>query len=130
LFTLCVNEFGIKYIGREHTNHLTKIVKEHYKCSIDWDRKSYLGMNMDWDYNGRKVNVSMLDYLPKALVRFQHQAPRKPQHQPHPHVKPNYGAKVQYMEDMDTLALLPKEDKKFIQEVIGTFLYYLYVMCR
>jgi hypothetical protein len=29
------------------------------------------------------------------------------------------------MEDMDTLALLPnKEDKKFIQEVIGTSLYY------
>jgi hypothetical protein len=27
------------------------------------------------------------------------------------------------MEDTDTSALLPKEDKKFIQEVIGTFLY-------
>jgi hypothetical protein len=31
---------------------------------------------------------------------------------------------VQYTEDTDTLALLPKEDKKFIQEVISTFLYY------
>jgi hypothetical protein len=28
------------------------------------------------------------------------------------------------MEDTNTLALLPKEDKKFIQEIIGTFLYY------
>jgi hypothetical protein len=36
----------------------------------------------------------------------------------------HYGAMAQYIEDMDTLALLPKEDKKFIQEVIGTFLYY------
>jgi hypothetical protein len=32
---------------------------------------------------------------------------------------------VQYTEDTDTSALLPKEDKKFIQEVIGTFLYYV-----
>ena len=79
-------------------------------------------MNMDWDYDGCKVHVSMLNYIPKALTHFQYQASSKPQHQPYPHVKPNYGAKAQYMEDTDTSALLPKEDKKFIQEVIGTFL--------
>jgi hypothetical protein len=37
LFTLCVDNFGLKYVGGEHTNHLAKILKEHYKCSIDWD---------------------------------------------------------------------------------------------
>jgi hypothetical protein len=66
----------------------------------------------------------MLDYVPEALTRFQHQALSKPQHQPYPHIKPNYRAMVQYTEDMDTSALLPKEDKKIIQEVIGIFLYY------
>jgi hypothetical protein len=71
-----------------------------------------------------QVHVSMLDYVPKALVHFQHRAPSKPQHQSCPHVKPKYRAKAQYTEDMDTSALLPKENKKFIQEVIGTFLYY------
>jgi hypothetical protein len=29
-------------------------------------------MNMDWDYDGLRVHISMLDYLPKALARFQH----------------------------------------------------------
>jgi hypothetical protein len=72
LFTLCVNNFGIKYIGREHANHLAKIFKEDYECSIDWDGNRYLGMNMDWDYNGHKVHVSMLDYVPEALTHFQH----------------------------------------------------------
>jgi hypothetical protein len=81
-------------------------------------------MPMDWDYNGHKVHVSMLDYVPKALMRFQHQAPNKPQHQLYPHIKPNNGVKAQYTEDMDTSALLPSKDKKFIQEIIGTFLYY------
>jgi hypothetical protein len=57
-------------------------------------------------------------------MHFQHRVPSKPQHQPYTHTKPNYGAKAQYTEDTDTLALLPKEDKKFIQENIGTFLYY------
>jgi hypothetical protein len=37
LITLCVDNFGIKYIGWEHTNHLAKILQEHYKCFIDWD---------------------------------------------------------------------------------------------
>jgi hypothetical protein len=59
-------------------------------------------MNMDWDYNNRKVHVSMLHYISEALMHFQHQAPSKPQHQPYPHIKPNYGAKVQCTEDMDT----------------------------
>jgi hypothetical protein len=80
-------------------------------------------MNMDWDYNGRRVHTTMLDYLPKALVHFQHQAPNKLQHQPYPHVKPDYRAKAQYADDTDMSTLLPKEATKFIQEVIGTFLY-------
>jgi hypothetical protein len=111
LFTLCVNNFGIKYVGQEHTIHFAKILKEHYKCYIDWDRNQYLGMNINWDYNGRKVCVSMLNHVPKALTHFQNQAPSKPQHQPYPHVKPNYGAKVQCTEDMDTSALLPKKTR-------------------
>ncbi len=36
------------------------------------DGNQYLGMNMDWDYNGHKVHVSMLNYIPKALTHFQH----------------------------------------------------------
>ncbi len=80
---------------------------------------------MDWDYDGHKLHILMLNYVPEALTCFQHQEPSKPQHQPYPHVKPNYRAKAQYTEDTDTSALLPKEDKKFIQEVISTFFYYV-----
>ncbi len=31
----------------------------------DWDRKRYLGMNIDRDSNGRRVHVLMLDYVPR-----------------------------------------------------------------
>jgi hypothetical protein len=81
-------------------------------------------MNLDWDYTGRAVHVSMLDYVPEALARFQHKPPRTPQHQPYPHIKPTYGATAQYTKDVDTTPLLDKEGKKYIQEVIATFLYY------
>ncbi len=72
---------------------------------------------LHWHEHGlglRRPQGPRLDdaYVPEALMQFQHQAPNKPQHQPYPHVKPNYVAKAQYAEDMDTLTLLPKEDKK------------------
>jgi hypothetical protein len=58
-FTLCFNNFGVKYIGREHPKHLIEVLNMHYKCSQDWDGKKYLGMDIDWDSKQRKIHVSM-----------------------------------------------------------------------
>ena len=66
----------------------------------------------------------MPNYIPEALTRFHHSKPRTPQDQPHPHMPPKYGAKQQFTEADDDSALLDKHDKKFIQEVVGTLLYY------
>jgi hypothetical protein len=123
-FTLCIDDFGIKYIGRENVKHLSSILKEHYKCSQDWSGARYLGINIYWDYINKNVHVSMLNYVPEALIRFQQAPPAKPQHQPYPHVKPRCSATKQYAETIDTTPPLSKEDKKFVQDVVGTFLYY------
>lgn len=45
------------------------------------------------------------------------------QDSPHPHIPPNYGAKVQYAAPTHNSPLLDKEGKKFIQHVNGKFLY-------
>ena len=66
----------------------------------------------------------MLSYVRDALKHFNHTAPQKPQDQPFPHVKPNYGAKAQYSSEDDTSTPLSKDKKRFVQEVVGTFLYY------
>jgi hypothetical protein len=76
-FTLCIEDFGIKYVGCEHVEHLSSILSEHYKCSQDRDSARYLGMNIGWDYINKNVHVSMLDYVPEALIRFQHAPPAK-----------------------------------------------------
>ena len=81
-------------------------------------------MDINWDYNNRKVHLSKLAYVTDTLTRFRHNQPRKPQHQPHPHINPTYGAKAQYAEDSDVSPTLTKEDKKCVQEVKDTFLYY------
>jgi hypothetical protein len=72
-FTLVVDDFGVKYVGKEHTMHLINILKEHYEISEDWLGSKYIGINFDWDYENRRVHLSMPGYIEKALKRFWHQ---------------------------------------------------------
>jgi hypothetical protein len=123
-FTLVVDDFGVKYVGKEHAMHLISILKEHYEISEDWTGSKYIGITFDWDYHNRRVHLSMPGYISKALQQFGHERPRRLQHSPHPHVAPTYGAKAQYVEPDTPSTPLDKEGQKFIQAVTGTLLYY------
>ncbi len=116
-FSLVVNDFGVKYVGKENAQHLLDTVRHYYKCSCDWEGEQYCGLTLKWDYEGKKVHVLMPGYVTKALTRFQHPQPVKSQDQPYLHTKPNYGAKTQHAMAEDTTPPLNKEGKKFIQEV-------------
>ena len=38
-FSLVVDDFGVKYVGKEHSDHLIKTLEHHYdKISVDWER--------------------------------------------------------------------------------------------
>ena len=124
-FILCVDDFRVKYVGKQHAAHLISILEEHYTISQDYNGARYFGMDIDWEYTNRELHLSMLSYVQDALTRFRHAHTRKFQDQPYPHVKPTYGAKAQYATDADPSPLLTPSQKKFVQEVTGTFLYYV-----
>ena len=56
--------------------------------------------------------------------RFQHVTPVKPENQPYLHTEPAYGTKIQYAKTEDTARKLDKKEKRFIQQVVGTFSFY------
>ena len=122
-FSLIVDDFGVKYVGKEHADHLISVLNEHYTISTDWEGAKYSGITLDWDYAKRQVHLSMPGYCKEALTRFAHKL-RKANDQPHRHTIPAFGAKVQYAPAKDNSPPLSKEDTKFIQQVTGTFLYY------
>ena len=62
-FTLVVDDFGIKYIGKEHADHLLAALQEHYTLDIDWAGKLYCSITLDWDYENGMVNISMPGYI-------------------------------------------------------------------
>eukprot|EP00804_Cyclotella_cryptica_P030011 CCRYP_013454-RA/>CCRYP_013454-RA protein AED:0.36 eAED:0.39 QI:0/0/0/1/0/0/4/0/743 len=123
-FALCVDDFGVKYVGKEHADHLIQTLRGHYEISMDWNGQRYIGLTLHWDYRNRLVRLSMPGYCEKAGQRFQHSKPNKPQHQPYPSAPRTYGTKQQLCASADTSPALGKQQKTFIQEVIGVFLYY------
>jgi hypothetical protein len=123
-FTLCVDDFGVKYIGTEHAKHLLQTINAHYNTSHDWQGERYLGLTISWNYPQQLVHLSMPNYCNKAIQRFHHTKPHRPQDQPYPHSPRIYGLQSQLVADTDTSPPLNKQDKTFVQEVIGVLLYY------
>jgi hypothetical protein len=122
-FSLVVDDFGVKYVGKENAQHLLNTIRKYYKCLCDWEGEQYCRLTIKWDYAGCTVQLSMPTYVQKALKCFQHPPPRIQQDQPHPHVKKKYGAKEQFAKPLDDTPILDKPGKKFIQEVTGVFLF-------
>ena len=123
-FCLVVDDFGIKYVGRQHADHLIHALEQLYKCSTDWTGSLYCGLTIDWNYQDKYVDISMPKYVAAALHKFQHPAPARPEDAPHAWNQPNYGAKHQYAAAPDTSERLPQTDITRIQQILGTFLYY------
>ena len=123
-FTLVVDDFMVKYTKKADAEHLMNALKENYSVSEDWTGTKYCGIQLEWDYINRTCDLSMPGYIERAIQRFQHAPPTRPQHAPHAWQKPNYGAKTQYAETEDTTAPLDAAGTKRVQEVLGTLLFY------
>jgi hypothetical protein len=65
----------------------------------------------------------MPGYVSNVLSKFQHDAPKNPQHTPPRYVTPVYGAKTQYATKDETPPLTAKQCLT-IQKVTGSVLYY------
>ena len=49
-FCLVVDDFGVKYVGKQHADHLAKILKKYQNITKDWEGKKYAGIDLKWDY--------------------------------------------------------------------------------
>ena len=100
-FTLVVDDFGIKYVGKEHAHHLLNVLKEFYEKEEDWTGSLYCGITLDWHYDQQYVDISMVNHVLKQLEKYKQPPPKKPQHCPF-EPKP-----IQYGKQSDTI---PQEE--------------------
>jgi hypothetical protein len=123
-FTLVVDDFAVKYVNKEDTEYFINAIKKYYPMTVDRDATKYIGLTIEWDYINQKAHIHMPGYLKTALIRFKHKTPDKIQNSPHPHVIPQYEAKIQYTKDNNGPPPLSKEETEYIQAVTGALLYY------
>jgi hypothetical protein len=122
-FSLVVDDFAVKYVVKQHTDHLRNALLKTYELTTDWAATVYSGMTLKWDYKNRTCDISMPGYVSNVPSKFQHDAPKHPQHTPSRYVTPVYGAKNQYATKDETPPLTAKQCLT-IQKVTGSVLYY------
>jgi hypothetical protein len=121
-FCLVVDDFGVKYTGKEHAQHLIDTLSANYEITTDWTGDTYVDMHLNWDYDTPKVEWSMPGYITKALQRFEHTPPSKPQYAPYAARPIAYGPKIQYAAKPDTTQTIAPDRVKRLQQIV--FLYY------
>jgi hypothetical protein len=81
-FILVVDDLAVKYVGKQHAEHLRDALLRTYELTTDWMATVSSGMTLEWDYEKRTCNISMSGYVSMVLSKFQHDAPKHPQHTP------------------------------------------------
>ena len=75
-----VDDFGVKYIGKENLEHLLSALKEFYEVTVDYEVSLYCGVTLAWNYDQNYVDISMPGYVKKQLIKYKHPTPTKPVH--------------------------------------------------
>jgi hypothetical protein len=94
-FTLVVDNFGVKYVGKEHADNLIACIKEKYKLTKDWSGDLYCGINLKWDYIKQTLEISMPGYIKCQLLKYKHALAPQPQHCPYSLEPRKYGPEAQ-----------------------------------
>ena len=75
-FTLVVDCFRVKYVGKEHADHLIQaILSERYEMKIDCEGSLYCGIMLEWAYDARTLDISMPRNIERLLLKFMHDNP-------------------------------------------------------
>ena len=90
---------------------------------VDMSGSHYVGLDINWNYEHKYVDISMPHYIPDLLQQLVY-TPSIPEYAPHVYNKPTYGAKTQYAPKDDQSAPLDAQASKRIQKIIGSLLYY------
>jgi hypothetical protein len=123
MFTLVIDDFGIRYTNKQDVDDVVAIINKEYKCSQDWTGNHYIGLKLNWNYEKHYVDLSMPGYIARPLQGFVHPTSERPEHALHNYSAPTYGSRQQFA-TIDTSPAVDSKDIKRIQEVLGTLLYY------
>ena len=70
--------------------------KKHYTVNIDWNGENFCGIKLKWDHDEKTFDISIPNYVSKAIARLHHYLTIKPKHSPRSYNAPVYSHKCQF----------------------------------
>ena len=85
---------------------------------------NYCGLTIKWNYDEGHVDISMPGYIDNLLRKFPLPSLKQPQYAPYKWTTPKFGMKRQYAKEIKNSPLLSASDKRTVQQIVGSLLYY------
>ena len=109
-FNLALDEFRVKYVGREHIKHLKNALESVHKMATYWERKLYIGITLKWNYIKCMVELLIPGCVESPMHEFQHPKPPWSKDSPYSWTASTYGANSQLAPLLDTTPTLSPEN--------------------
>ncbi len=111
----------IKFENKDNVDHLIASIKKDYMLTEDWMGNLYCGIQLDWDYAGQTVDISVLGYIKKKLQEYGHIMPRKIQGCPYSLEPKKLGEKPKHLSPRITCQSLTKRELSGSKKLWGAF---------
>eukprot|EP00804_Cyclotella_cryptica_P000955 CCRYP_018386-RA/>CCRYP_018386-RA protein AED:0.38 eAED:0.45 QI:0/-1/0/1/-1/0/1/0/226 len=109
-FSVVVDDFGIKYQGKQHLKHLIQTIRHHYEVTVNELGSLYCVITLEWHYEQGYINISMPGYVNKQLIKYNHPPPKKNVNTQWEPCAVHYGAKTQHSLSVDNpLCAAPRQ---------------------
>ena len=69
-------------MGKENAQHLVGVLRKFYETEKDGTGSLNYGITLDWHYDQGYVNIAMINYVQKQLVKYKQPPPKRPQNCP------------------------------------------------
>jgi hypothetical protein len=122
-FSLVVDDFAILWTNKQSMDHFIATLRQLYSVKINWEGTKYIGMDIDIDRKNRHVTISMAGYIDKLFQTIRPNG-TKGASTPCTYAPPNYKNPGAQTATIDDTPLATLAQKKELQSVIGTLLYY------
>ena len=123
-FTLVMDDFSVKYVGKKNDDHFVSALKRKYKISKDWTGRLYCGIDLECNYMACTLDLVMPGYIKTQIQRYKHRKPTRPQHSLHPVAPRRYIKSAHHpIPPNETPATGPDSILR-VQQVVGSILYY------
>ena len=122
-FSLVVDDFAILWTKQKSIDHFITTLRQLYSVKINWEGTKYIGMNIDINRKERHVTLSMAGYIDKLLQEVRPEGIKSAK-TPAIYFPPNHKKPGAQTATIDDSPAATEEQKKELQSIIGTLLYY------